>query len=434
MNNHLNLFKTYTKEEREYQLENDLTRGLALTLLENELFLNTFLNEVLSKRPGAYSGIFDDFNGKKELQIDIQKKVSSIEKVDHIFAVSLSECEMKTSNFFSQSHNKEYEPITDLLITIANVAIIVEVKPNFHDCTAQLYNQALNAWSEKEISGDEVTPVDFNWKKLMEKAVQVHNFQKATKNYSRFLNDFIQYVRGHNFKWLPQAALNSLDINGASGPIYDRLDTAIENSELKPLENKRHGFICDKPWADEILFTVNKEDKTIDIKVYPGNTKNQGWNLFTEGGEPKFKKEITLAGKSYEVKKFYHTKLTSFQKWFASIDFTEDKLAKPLYTRENFQKYSGRKKRDAGDWDKLEILFDDHFRSNFDWRKNSDWTEKVRKSGKSQFDISFGYVLIVSVPYHVFQNQDTDKDDLSKMENLLKEIDSQISGVLVKNS
>ena len=434
MNNHLNLFKTYTKEERKYQLENDLTRGLALTLLENELFLNTFLNEIIEHKAGAYSGIFDDFNGKKELQIDIQKKVSSIENVDHIFAVSLSEHEMETSTFFSQTHNKEYDPITDLVITIANVAIIIEVKPNNHNCTAQLYNQALNAWPEKEITEDEVTPVDFNWKKLMEKAVQIHNFQKATRNYSRFLNDFIQYVRGHNFKWLPQAALNSLEITGASGPIYDRLGTVIENSNLKPLENKRLGFVCDKAWADEVLFSVNKDDKTIDIRVYPGNTKNQGWHLFTEGGEPQFKESITLAGENYKVKKYYHTKLTSFQKWFASIDFTEDKLARPLYTKENFTKYSGRKKRDAGDWDRLETLFDDHFRSDFDWRKNSNWTEKVRKSGKSQFDISFGYVLIVSVPYHVFQSQDTDKDDLSTMEKLLKEIDTQISGVLVKKS
>ena len=209
MNNHLNLFKTYTKKEREYQLENDLTRGLALTLLENELFLNTFLNEVLKEK--GYNKAFDDFEGKQKIEIDIQKKVSSIKEVDHIYAVSISEHEMQTSSFFSQTHDREYDPITALLITLGNIAIILEIKPNNQDCTRQLYNQALNAWTEKEISSKEITPVDFNWKKLMIKAVNIHNLQKAPKTHSRSISDFIQKIRAHNFDWLPQPALISME-------------------------------------------------------------------------------------------------------------------------------------------------------------------------------------------------------------------------------
>lgn len=430
MNNHLNLFKTYTKKEREYQLENDLTRGLALTLLENELFLNTFLNEVLKEE--GYTRAFDDFEGKQKIEIDIQKKVSSIKDVDHIYAVSISEYEMQTSTFFSQTHDREYDPVTDLLITLGNIAIIIEVKPNNHDCTGQLYNQALNAWPEKEISSNEITPVDFNWKKLMVKAVQIHNFQKATKNHSRFLNDFIQYVRAHNFEWLPQASLASLEIKAASGPIFDRIATAIDQSELRPLENKRLGFVCEKPWADEILFAINKEKGTIDIRVYPGNTKNQGWHLFTQDGEPQFKKEIVLGENTYNVLKNYHTKLTSFQKYFTSIDFKEDALKAPLYTRDNFMKHSGRKKRNNGDWDKLEKLFDIHFKSEFDWRKDADWKDKVRGSGKSQFDISFGYELIVRVPYSEFQKRDSNKNDLDNLVSFLDEVNKQMSSLFKK--
>lgn len=431
MNNHLNLFKTYTKKEREYQLENDLTRGLALTLLENELFLNTFLNEVLKE---GYSRAFDDFEGKQKIEIDLQKKVSSIKEVDHIYAVSISEYEMQTSEFFSQTHEREYDPVTDLLITLSNIAIIVEVKPNNHDCTGQLHNQALNAWPEKKITANDVTPIDFNWKKLMEKAVQINNFQKATKNHSRFLNDFLQYVRAHNFQWLPQAPLSSLEIKAASAPICDRIATAIDQSELRSLDNKRLGFVCDKPWADEILFSVNKEDGTIDIRIYPGNTKNQGWHLFTQDGEPQFKKEIELGGRTYLVIKNYHTKLTSFQKYFTSIDFKDDTLKAPLYTRENFLNHSGRKKRDNGDWDKLEKLFDTHFKSEFDWKKDSDWKDMVRGSGKSQFDISFGYELIVRIPYKKFQEKDKTKESLSDLVAFLEEINTKYSRMYIKKS
>ena len=48
MNRHLNLFKTYTKEDRNYQLENDLTRAFAITLLENQLFLHEVLKQIFS--------------------------------------------------------------------------------------------------------------------------------------------------------------------------------------------------------------------------------------------------------------------------------------------------------------------------------------------------------------------------------------------------
>lgn len=430
MNNHLNLFKTYTKKEREFQLENDLTRGLALTLLENELFLNTFLNEVLDKQ--GYNSVFDNFEGKQEIEIDIQKKVSSIKEVDHIYAVSISEHEMNTSNFFSQTHERKYDPITDLLITLGNIAIIVEVKPNNHDCTGQLYNQALNASQEKEITSGEVTPVDFHWKKLMEKAIQVNNFQKATSNSSRFLKDFIQYVRVHNFQWLPQASLSSLEIKAASAPIYDRLATAIDQSDLRPLDNKRLGFVCEKAWADEILFAVNKDEKTIDVRIYPGNTKNQGWHLFTKNGEPQFKNEISLGNHIYPLIKDYHTKLTSFQSYFTSLDFKEDVLESPLYTKENFVKYSGRKKRDKGDWTQLEDLFDEHFKDDFDWKKNCSWEEKVTGSGKSQFDISFGYVLILRIPYSEFQQKDNNKNDLTKLVSFMEEINRQMSSIVIK--
>jgi hypothetical protein len=432
MNNHLNIFNSYTKDERITQLENDLTRGLALTLLEDQLFLNTFLGYVLNKKKGGYCGVFDDFDGKKEIEIDIQKKVSSIKDVDHIFAVSISECDLQTDSFFNQSNNKEYDPITDLLITLSNVAIIVEVKPNYQDCTGQLFNQALNASEAKTITSKEVTPVDFNWKKVMEKAVQIHNFQKATNNSSRFLNDFIQYVQGHNFNWLPQAALASLDIKGASGPIYSRIDTAIKQSVLRSLENKRLGFECDKSWADEILFSVNKENESIDLRIYPGNTKNQGWNIFSKDGEPLFKKEVSLGAQTFPIIKNYHTKLTSFQKYFTSIDFKEDNLKQALYTRENFITYSGRKKRDNGDWDKLENLFDAHFKEDFDWKKDSSWKEKVRESGKSQFDISFGYELIVNIPYKTFQEKDKNKEDLSDLVAFIEEINSEFSALLMK--
>ena len=37
MNSHLNIYRTYTEINRKYQLENDLTRALAIALQEDSL-------------------------------------------------------------------------------------------------------------------------------------------------------------------------------------------------------------------------------------------------------------------------------------------------------------------------------------------------------------------------------------------------------------
>ena len=431
MNNHLNLFKTYTKEDREKQLENDLTRGLALTLLEDNLFLHSFLKYIFKHKENAFDNIFGDFSGKEPIKIDIQKRVSTIPEVDHLFAVSLSEYKMNSEIFFDQNYDREYDPRTDLLITIDNVAVIVEVKPWDYDCTAQLYNQALNAW-QKPITNKEVTPVDFNWKKLMLMALQVNNFQKATSQPSRFLNDFIQYIQAHNFRWLPQKPLAALSIRGNPSPIYDRIDTAIKNSKFTSLEYKRLGFVCDKPWADEIILELDPEGENLEILIYPGNTKRQGGHIFNQSGEPEFKEFIEIDGNSFPVYKKYHIKLTG-QNYITGLWAGKNDFSTPLYTQATFRNHSGRKERKTGAWEQIENLFDLHFVADYNWKKKLHWKKKIIESNRKRFDISFGYELKMKIPYKFLQELDTDKDDLSGLDNFLNQINSQFSSLLLNN-
>ena len=48
MNSHLNIFKTYTATDREHQLENDLTRALAICFQEDPLFFHKILEDMFS--------------------------------------------------------------------------------------------------------------------------------------------------------------------------------------------------------------------------------------------------------------------------------------------------------------------------------------------------------------------------------------------------
>ena len=431
MNKHLNIYKTYTKVNREnYQLEDDLTRALAIALQENDVFLHQFLKHILTHKENTYSNLFDDYNSKNPIEIDIQKPVESIEGFDHLFAVRISGSAMG-NDFYNQNHNQEYNAITDLFIKIDNIAIIFEVKPNNYNSTAQLYNQALNTIKSDEslTMQNDVTAVDFNWPLIMQMAVRVNNYQVAINRRSRLLDNFISYIKMHNYQWLPQLSLSALSFTENSNSISKRLNDAIENSDNTPINN-RLGIKFNFGWAEEMIIYLNHETEVISFTVYPGNTKAQGYHIFTNDGEPQFKKTLFINSKDRKINKNYHIKFSG-QSYITGLWAIENDFKKPLYTKANFYHNSGRKKRNLH-WETIKNLLDDAFKNTYNWKEYCKWDQKLIDSNRSQFDISFGYELSVSIPFKELQLLDTDKNDLSNLINLIEEVKEAFKTVLVK--
>lgn len=420
MNKHLNIFSSYSKEDKSYKLENDLTRALAICLQEDKLLLHEVLKKIFHKT-SFYNTIFDEYSKDNKINIEIQKEVSGLDTFEHVFAVSLTSSEMDTNKFFDSQHHAEYDPICDLVITINNIVIIIEVKRDATDCSHQLYNQIFNAFKNSGLtnltSEEPVTPVDLNWYKLMEIVVNVNNFHKNTNTSNRFLKDFIQYIRQHNYNWLPEASISSLNSDNKNA-IYRRIRTAVENATIEKLDSDRIGFKYKKPFADELIFRI-RDNGDLEVALYPANTKSQGYHVFNKNDSPSFKDYITIKGENYKIHKAYHVKFSSYQKYFAGLWFTDSNLNKEFYTNSNFHKYTGRKKK-GKDWEELENLFNDSFKSEYDWKKHSNWNSKVIGSGKTQFDVSFGYELVSIIPFNVLKQTDTKKEDISNLSNLLK--------------
>ncbi|GAB3336526.1 hypothetical protein GCM10027429_19950 [Marivirga atlantica] len=431
MNSHLNIFKAYSKEYSEYQLENDLTRALAICLQEDSLFFNDVLKSIIHNN---YDGVFfGDLESKNTIQISIQKKTSEIsnenDDFEKIYAVSLSDNVMTADHFWQQNHDKIYDPICDIVIKINNVLIIIEAKRDNVDCTAQLYNQAFNICSNSKISKDEladyIIPVDLEWTKLMSIAVNVGSFELATGSPNRFLNDFIELIRGHNFKWLPEPPIGSVSQENQRA-IERRIDSAV--SELNKVGHiskldysGRLGVSFSEPWANELLFKV-KENGDLIGAIYPGNTKAQG--VFIFDNDPELKQSIRIGDKNYELEIAYHIKFAN-QGFITGMWFNEKDLEKKLYTQNNFKKYCGRNKREKGDWKKIEDLFDDCFKTNFDWKKNCKWNSKIINTGRTQFNMSFGYEICVTIPFAELRDLDQTRTDLSGLTNLIESIYTQ---------
>lgn len=431
MNSHLNLFRSYSREDRNNQLENDLTRALALCLSEDTLFLHEVLKYVLENRKGTYEQLFGQLSSDANFEIDIQRDVSKMDSFSHLFAVSLSGCKMDCNSFFSSKHDKEYDPITDLIIMINDIAVIFEVKPNNTDCTNQLYNQALNALGTA-ITTQDVTPVDLNWKDLMDRVIKISYFQKAIGSPSRFLSDFIEIIQHHNAAWLPILPFKSQTVNGNTFKLYERLKAAIHMSGIPSIKySDRTGIAVNYPWASEILFdflTYNG-NSYLRVNIWPGNTKGQGRKLFPQTGEPKFKDKLLVSSVDYKVKKAFHIKFTHFQKYIAHLEGDNNDLVHPtIINAENFRKISGRKKKN--NWDKVEHFFDQYFKNDFAWKDKSKWKDNFLNSNRSYFDLTLGYHLYIDIPFTVLQQIDVDKEDYTPIISFLKEIESQFKNIV----
>lgn len=250
-------------------------------------------------------------------------------------------------------------------------------------------------------------------------AVRVLAFEKSFGNPNRFLSDFVSLVKDHNYKWLPEAPINALN-DSNKNLIIRRVESAIiEASKLNDNIVKlsypdRLGISFSNKWAQEILFDID-QNGDLNVSIYPGNTKAQGYELFKI--DPIFNNEIELLKEKYETEKSYHIKLTSFQKYFAGLYFKDNVVKKELYTVNNFRKFTGRKKRDK--WSEIELFLDDSL--NYDWKKQCDW-DKLINSGKNQFDLSFGYEIIVKIPFKKLKEIDTRQSDLSNLIELIEDI------------
>lgn len=421
MNKHLNIFTTYTKKNRAYQLENDLSRALAICLQEDALFFHEVLKSIFGNS-NLYDQLFEDLDGDTEVQIEIQKQASQINDFEHVYAVSLSESALAA--FWQQSHNAEYDPICDLVITINNILIVIEAKRDNVNCTAQLYNQILNIYNRQgrdlNLCKSEVTPFDLNWPKLMAIAVKVSSFEKTTGNNNRFLADFIKLVKTHNFRWLPEPPLGSLAHTNTNA-IFRRVESALtqfcnDNPKAIKLDYKsRLGCTFSKGWANELLFKVAPDSGALIVSIYPGNTKAQGAYIFKK--TPRFSKNISIGGNDYPAQIQYNIAFRG-QSNITGVRFKENDLKKPLYTKENFDKYVGRKKRVQ--WDGIESLLDNHL--CIDWKAQCNWEGKIINSNRTQFDISFGYEVVIRIPYKLMSCLDTNQKEIAPLATMIESI------------
>ena len=144
MNHHLNLFRFFNESDEKEFIENNLSRAFSICLSNNGFFLSEYIKGIVSQED--YDYLFSSISEDAKYSIDIQIDTALIDKVGYskIYAVAMTADKgMNMDDFFSMQDFGEKKNITDIFISIKDIAILIEVKRTGEDCKAQLFNQLL---------------------------------------------------------------------------------------------------------------------------------------------------------------------------------------------------------------------------------------------------------------------------------------------------
>lgn len=438
MDRHLNIFKFFSQNQSKENIEDNLSRALVLCLKNNMLFFHEFLQHILNTKQGRedYNYLFSNYLDQDTLDLDIQINVNNLneENYKRIYAIAVTETDVNLDDFFSLKLNasNDYKPITDILITINDILFVFEVKRTNENCKQQLYNQ-IHQLTNNNVAQGTVVPFSFNWKEILNLVTKVVNFQKMNAKPDIFLEDFIGLVSQYNINWLPLspfASLLEVNNNELNAKRYQRLNAAINNAQklnLVPLNyNDRIGFNVDFNWATEIIPWFERDEKNgplfLNVYIWPGNTKGQGFKVF---GSSKLDamlkiKTLNIFNQEFEVKIDYNLKFSHFNKFITELEFSDNETFNKIVSTKNFENYAGKHNRE--EWFKLESFFDAHFTKQYNWRKKCKWEEKFLETNRNYLTLSIGYQIKTKIPYIYLQDLDKNENDLNKITEVLHQV------------
>ena len=432
---HLNSFRFFSQDQRKVDIEDNLSRALVLCLKSNPLLCHEFIQQILEQYPdnGDYEYLFSNYTEDNSIYINIQEKISGIAETDYrrIYAVATTGMSLSMDDFFDYSFSggKSYEPITDIFISIKDVAFIIEVKRWELDCRQQLFDQ-ISKLTDDNLDPTVVKPVSFDWKQVMQLISKISNFNRQIGAIDYLIDDFIDLIQSFNTKWLPILPFSVLSRQKEKDlqARYSRLNAALYNTPevYQKLDYRdRTGVSLDFGWAQEILSYFIEDDKKelhLVSYIWPGNTKGQGYKLF---GSSKFEtledvKEFEYKGNKFKVTLENELKLCHFNKYISECDFKDGDTLKKIITKHNFHHFSGKHNRDK--WDRFESFLDDHFKPEYDWRSKCQWEKKFLQTDRSYLTASIGYQIGIWIPFSYLQSIDKEENDLGAVSDLLMAI------------
>lgn len=436
MDHHLNLFRFFNESAEKEFIENNLSRAFSICLMNNSFFFNEYIQSVITTEDHDY--LFTSINEDTKYLLDIQIDIATIDKESFkkVYAIAMtSDKNLDLSDFFTQRDFGEKKNITDIFITIKDIAIIIEVKRSGEDCKAQLYNQVLPFVKENY----NVIPKRFSWQEIVKLMEKVKHVQQLTLQKSVFITDFLQLSEIRFPHWFEPKPFNALPFSSQHGtPSYiqltKRMRQALASSKFQLLGySGRLGITVPFGWASEIIpefqsYENNTQDYVL-FYIWPGNTKQQGYQIFNKPLTWQDKETLKINGTEYELEITFNVKLCHFNKFVSGLTFYKHDVVKPLHTSDNFYHKSGKWdwNNETETWYKgncndFEQFMDEHFKAEFKWRDLCKWAENFSNTDRNYFTMSLGFEVAVFIPYSHFKSIDKNENDVNAVSEFINSV------------
>lgn len=446
MNHHLNLFRFYNESPSLEFLENNLSRAFTLTLLNSQLFFNEFIKSIITEED--YNYLFSTYSNENTFfDIDIQVDIAQIENESYrkVYAVALTANGIDFTDFFEQTLYSG-KKITDILITINDIVLVIEVKKNGEDCKRQLYNQVHPFIKRKNENihdtSIEVEPITCTWHKVVTLMESVYNLERiTTNNGSPFLRDFLKLAEIKRPYWFKPKPFNTLRFSAKwRSPqqhlLIQRMKQALTNCKDYSLldYSDRLGLAVPFGWASEIIPHFHHYEKKDLIKdyigfhIWPGNTKTQGYHVFNKPMDWVNQTTITIDKKEYVLDIAYNIKICHFNRYITGLNYYQSDLLNNTHTPHNFYHKSG--KWEIKYWEEFEHFMDQHFKPEFDWRQKCRWEDIIINTDRTYFTMSLGYEVCVLIPYKEFCDIDKEDNDVFKVAHKIDNIILALKGLI----
>lgn len=424
-NTHLNIHQPYSQANN--AKENNYSRGLALCLMHDPVFLQTFIIKILGKLPESLA--------KDSIQINIQQGLAGkdAEDFNSIIGIALTPSSLESPKFLRQKAIPNKEQITDLFIQVNDIAIIIEVKKYQEEHVFKQLSNQINLLldtppnqqpaSANATSQTQVKLQHLSWGDVLQMMETSLQFEKITNQANPFVHDFIRLCKSTYANWFNPKPLSQIPWDKPGKRI--RFQQAIQQSELlQGLENNRLGLALNAKWANELLISYDNDKQEVHFLLYPGNTKQQGYHLY-KNGEVKLPANHTLVINdiTFSMDTKVHLKFSHFNKYVTDLTFDpEEALIKPITTKQNFNKYAG--KWDKARWPQFYKFLDEHFKSDYNWQTKAHWQSSFEKSNRSYFTFSLGYKVKLIVGYEFLQN--IDNNNLGELSSFIEQVQDKM--------
>lgn len=431
-NRHLNIFEHYTQKES-LPIENNVTRGLAILLNQNNLVFDRLIDYINAKRSDAKSNapiLKPQKLSDREIGIqqNITKIVQNSPNPQNIVGLTLT-----TSSSISMLENISDDKnnlIIDIAIVCKDTLIIIEVKRNACDARLQLKQQVKSIAAEIVKQGGnlpDTESLDSTWEEIIPILQDVYNMSECNEN--SILSHYLSYLENHYQQWFPVSLLSDILINSENEPaVNKRIVTLIKNCCKNKSDSEKYAgryiIPLDYVFCTEVQIRMDYETGKLMLTMWSGDTKGQGNNLLNKTSNDLswvYEDSLVVDELKLELLTKPYLRLAHFQ----STVFNE------YFDKGHYKKHFGASKDKCislynditREWDKTEwSVLKDLLTNKYSGLINIDtfnlnFLNNFENSNRSYVHVSFGYETTVYLPLNILNKFEKNNSTLTLKDN-----------------